>query len=398
MGKLCKKDNKNTGRKVKVMRNNKPKRGNRTLKILDKYIGIPVVFLLGFLVKKKNLIPKKIKKIGILKTAAIGDTILLSAIVKDIKDRLPESEVVLFVGSSNFEIAKLISKKYKNVKVKKISIKNIKKTVKTVREEDFDIWMDFGSWPRFNALISFFAKSKLKVGFKTRGQFRHYIYDKTVIHRDDLHEIYNYKNILKAVGLNGDNLPDLGRNKSISQKNCIVIHMFPGGYKSYLREWPEEYWIKLINNLTKKGYEVLLSGAKSDEKKAFDLYRKIKNKEKVKIIAGKADLEKLIDILQSCFCVISVNTGIMHLASALKCNLIALHGPTSYKRWGPLNENSISLASTLSCSPCLNLGFEYGCDENKCMKDITVEKVMQAVEFFEKEKSLIPNKHLYSHL
>ena len=51
-------------------------RGSKLLKVFDKYIGIPIVFFLGIF-KQKKQIPTRIDKIGILATAAIGDTIIM---------------------------------------------------------------------------------------------------------------------------------------------------------------------------------------------------------------------------------------------------------------------------------------------------------------------------------
>ncbi|MEO2069350.1 MAG: glycosyltransferase family 9 protein [Desulfurobacteriaceae bacterium] len=356
-------------------------RGNRLLKILDRYIGIPLVFSLGILKRRKKH-PKSLDRIGILKTAAIGDTILLSAIIEDIFDFLPNVKVVLFCGSSNYEIAKLIAEQYSELKVVRLTLKNLISDIKTIRGFELDVLLDFGSWPRINAVYSFFSKSSFKVGFRTPYQYRHYIYDEAVEHRNDIHEIFNYKNILKTIGVNGSNLPTISLPRVEKNKNLIVIHMFPGGTKSYLKEWPEEYWVELVDYLTGKGYSIALTGAKSDRDRALKIYNQSKRKNLVEVVAGKLSLKEVALLLKRSTLVISVNTGIMHLASALGCNLVALHGPTSSKRWGPLNKNSISIQSPLRCSPCLNLGFEYGCNENKCMKAITMKDVIESVKEF----------------
>ncbi len=78
-------------------------RGNRLLRRGDFLIGIPLTFLLGALRLKKRPLPPEdsIRRIGILATAAIGDTILISAVLKDLKDRYPEAQMVFFAGGTN---------------------------------------------------------------------------------------------------------------------------------------------------------------------------------------------------------------------------------------------------------------------------------------------------------
>ena len=357
-------------------------RGNRFLKFLDRYLGIPIVWFLG-LFKEKERFPGVLERIAILKTAAIGDTVLLSAIIKDVFTFVPDAKVVLFVGSSNYEIAKLIAKQHVRLKVVKLTLKNPIEDIKIIRSlGKFDVFLDFDTWPRINSIYSFFANSSFKIGFETSGQCRHYVYDEIVKHDKSVHEISNYKNLLRVLGINGSNYPEILVPSVEKERDLVVVHMFPGGTKSYLKEWPEENWVEVINYLTKIGYRVVLTGAKPDKKKALMVYERCRRKNLVKVVAGELSLKEVALLLKKSVLVLSVNTGIMHLASALGCNLVALHGPTSVKRWGPLNPNSISIQSPLPCSPCLNLGFEYGCDENKCMRAISVETVVNAVKKF----------------
>ncbi|SNR60746.1 glycosyltransferase family 9 protein [Desulfurobacterium atlanticum] len=357
-------------------------RGSKLLKFLDRYFGIPVIFTLGFFNRKRKR-PQLIEKIALLKTAAIGDTVLLSAIIRGINESMPQAKITLFTGSSNYEIAKIIAEAFFNVNVIKLPIKNPFNAISIIKQYEFDAWLDFGPWPRLNALFSYFANAKFKVGFKTKNQYRHYIYDTAVEHSDKIHELFNYKNILKQINIEDSNFPQIKVDTNVKKdKKLIVIHMFPGGSRSYLKEWPETYWIQLIDYLTSKGYLITLTGAKVDRNRALHIYNLCKRKDFVNVVAGELSLKDVILLLRKSFLVISVNTGIMHLASALNCNLVALHGPTSSKRWGPLNENSVAIQSPLKCSPCLNLGFEYGCNKNKCMESISVDTVLDAVRKF----------------
>jgi len=357
-------------------------RGNVFLRFLDKYLGIPLVFMLGQ-VKKIRKKPRLVKKIALLKTAGIGDTVLLSAIVKDIKDELPDSEVYLFVGPNNYEIATIISELFAGITIIELPMRNPIRAISLVRRYTFDVWLDFGSWPRINALLSYFSDAKFKVGFKTKGQYRHYVYDVAVEHNSELHELFNYKKILEEINIRGSNLPSINVEEEIEKnERWVVVHMFPAGVKRYLKEWPEFCWVELIDYLTKKGYCVVLTGSKVDKDRALRVYRRCKEKDSIKVVAGDLSLKEVVFLLKKSYLVVSVNTGIMHLASALNCNLVALHGPTSPVRWGPLNSNSVVIQSPLVCSPCLNLGFEYGCSENRCMRSISVGAVIEAVNFF----------------
>ena len=353
-------------------------RGNRKFRFLDRYVGIPIIFILGLLKKRSKTLPDGIKKAAFLKTAGIGDTVLLSAVVRDFKDAYPHVQLTFFVASNNYEMAQLISGIDRIIK---LPVAKPLECIHIIKESgEYDIWIDFGPWPRINALLSYFSNARLKVGFKTKGQYRHYIYDLTAEHSAHLHELDNYKNLLKQLGIEKHNLPCINMQIPKCNDNRITVHIFPGGYKSYLKEWPDANWIEIIDQLTAHHYEVFLTGAKIDREKAEQITSQIENSGSVNIVAGTLSLKQTAELLKSSTLVISVNNGIMHLASALGCNLIALHGPTSVKRWGPLDANAISLQSGLQCSPCLNLGFEYKCQTNSCMESITTKALMDAIK------------------
>ena len=363
------------------MKKYNPERGSKLLKFFDRYVGMPLVFSLGIL-KKRRVLPKEIKKIALLKTAAIGDTTILTGVIKDIEEYNENIKMILFTGSSNYEFAKLLKKQFKNLEVVKLPIKNPIDAIKVIKKYECDVFLDFGPWARLNAIFTFFSNSKYTVGFKTVNQFRHYIYDKYVLHKEDNHELDNYKNIIKVIGIDKNNLPQITWiNKNIDDK-IVTIHMFPGGSRSYLKEWSEDCWIKIINYLTKNDNIVYLTGAKVDKIKAEKIKNSCDDKNKINVVAGEYSLEDTIKLLAKSKLVISIDTGIMHIASALDCNLIALHGPTSSKRWGPLNKNAVSINSDLECAPCLNLGFEYGCNENKCMQKILPDFVIKKIRKF----------------
>ena len=75
--------------------------------------------------------------------------------------------------------------------------------------------------------------------------------------------------------------------------------------------------------------------------------------------------------------VICGNCGPMHLAAATGTPVVALHGPTNPSQWGPWGDGHTILHVDVPCSPCLNLGFEYGCSAlsdgtSPCMHTIQV--------------------------
>jgi heptosyltransferase I len=75
---------------------------------------------------------------------------------------------------------------------------------------------------------------------------------------------------------------------------------------------------------------------------------------------------------------ITVDTGILHLAAALDTRVLALHGPTASKRWGARNPNSASLDANHPSRGYMSLGFERHPDELRIMPTLSPDVVLEA--------------------
>src|SRR5258708_24717565 len=331
-------------------------RGNRKLHFFDRFVGISLVYLLGVFRRKKTVKPHLVH-VAFLEGNAIGDTVLLFGVVQDLKEQFPASHLVFFSGSTNYEIAR-INKQFN--KVVKLQLKNPLESIRSIRMEgEFDVFVDFMSWPRISAILTAFAKARLKIGFKTQGQFRHYVYDEVVDHSNKIHELDNFRALMKPIGVTPRNLPSIETGDVGRVGKSAILHMYPSGFKSYLKKWPEENWKEIALFLLLEGYTVNLTGGPADLANAGRFSSHFKDFPKFQNYAGKFSLRETIGLLDQSDLLITVNTGIMHIAAALKTNLVVLHGPSSVIRWGARHKNAEAIQSPHKDAPCLNLGFEY---------------------------------------
>jgi heptosyltransferase-3 len=356
-------------------------RGKKTFKLLDKFLGVTILFVLHLFSKKKQL-PKKIEKIGILTVPAIGDIILLNGFLRDLKKFNRDVKIILFVTDEVREIAEIMGS---YDEIEGIELFNPLRTIKTLRSHPVDVFIDTAQWTRLNAIYTFFSKSKYKIGFKTKGQYKHFIFDFAAEHSNLTHELYNYKKLSFAKEIKTESLPKIGFNLETQiKKDQVVIHTMSGGYLSELKGWPDENWRRIIDYLLERQCDIYFTGSASDRKHLESLLNNYKDNIRLHNVAGKLTLRETTTLLVSSQLVISVDTGIMHLASALGCNLISLHGPTAPMRWGPLNSNSKAIQSDYPEAPCLYLGFEYNCKDRsgQCMKRITSQLVISEIKEF----------------
>jgi ADP-heptose:LPS heptosyltransferase len=84
-----------------------------------------------------------------------------------------------------------------------------------------------------------------------------------------------------------------------------------------------------------------------------------------------------VPVLKKSRYVISVDTGIAHMAAACGARLLELLGPTNPERWGALGDN-VTYIRPESVGKMLDLGHETDIDTD-AMKRITVDQVLKHI-------------------
>jgi heptosyltransferase-2 len=149
------------------------------------------------------------------------------------------------------------------------------------------------------------------------------------------------------------------------------------GYRSH-RNWPIEHWVKLIDLITQQtGLTVAINGTQ-EETRFFDSLLEMPG---VHSLFGSS-LPALIRVLEGARSLISVDTGTMHLATALGIPVITLFGPSNSELTGPYSHKAPCkvLTSGLDCQPCYGTPLQKQCASNRCMQMLSPEDVYNAFE------------------
>lgn len=355
-------------------------RGNRWLRFLDRYVGIPVVAALGAIRSRRAFDPSRVKRIGLMKTVAIGDTVLITGIARDVKAKYPATTVVAISGVDNRGVVELVPEFDERIVV---SPHDPITSVAAVRAAKLDVLLDFGAWPRFDAALAAMSGAGFVVGFESAGQGRHFPYDVAIHHSNDVHEIENFRRIARAIDVESKSPPRLSVPASVAPgaaKPYVVFHPWPGGYRRDVKEWSVERWASLAAELTTRGYTIVLSGGPADVPRSAHLADRLRRAGvSVADLAGRQNVRGAAQFYAAAACVVSVNTGIMHLAAAVGAPTVSLDGPTSAARWGPVGDRVRSVESTFPGCGYLNLGWEYEGERLDCMAGVPVEAVVEAV-------------------
>jgi ADP-heptose:LPS heptosyltransferase len=365
-------------------------RGNRYLKLTDRYLGIPLLYFLRLFRKKNRTVPPIINRIAIVKGAAIGDTVLLSAIVQDIRCAYPVSELVFFCGKTCVDIAKLIPGIDQVVFIPTTKPHVAVQLLRSYGK--FDIVIDAGPWTRLEAILTCLTPGAFKIGFNSLKQYRHMCYDYAAIHAADRHELANNRALLAPFVSSTNSRPVLSfpevrvgvlleRLGLAESSSFWVLHPWSGGYKGEYKEWKADYWVTVAKWLTNKGFQVVFSGAKANVAATDELVSQCRSQHiAVSTIAGQTSLVELLTLIQASVGVISVNTGVLHIAATTDKPVVALNGPVPTLRWGAISEKAVNIDCKPPLKGYIHLGFEYPENPPDCMGSIEPEDVIEAVK------------------
>ena len=93
-------------------------------------------------------------------------------------------------------------------------------------------------------------------------------------------------------------------------------------------------------------------------------------------LEGQTTLRDLAYLYSLSRLLITTDSGPMHIAAAMNTPTVALFGPTDPSRTGPYGNGHTIVRKEMPCSPC----FLKKCDTKRCMEEIGVDEVFEAVK------------------
>jgi ADP-heptose:LPS heptosyltransferase len=155
-----------------------------------------------------------------------------------------------------------------------------------------------------------------------------------------------------------------------------VVVGFQLGAADLFKCWPVENFAAVAEYLRSSRRAKLYVNVSPQETSLGQRFLELTGKEEIFLTPG-GNLFQSAALIQRCNLFITPDTGPMHMAIGLGVPLIALFCPTSVEETGPLEyEEAVILKKERTCQPCLT----RGCRDNFCMKQITVEEVCQAAD------------------
>ncbi len=172
------------------------------------------------------------------------------------------------------------------------------------------------------------------------------------------------------------------RGKASNTSGCAdIIGLCPGS-KHFTKMYPKQYFIELGNKFARAGYKVKILGGRDEIKLCEEISSAIPTAVN---LSNNNDLFATAREMQNCKAVICNDSGLMHVAAAVKTPVVALFGST-VKEFGfaPYKIKSLILENnSLTCRPCSHIGREKCPKEHfKCMLELKPDLIFEKIKEF----------------
>ncbi len=166
------------------------------------------------------------------------------------------------------------------------------------------------------------------------------------------------------------------RQLGLAADDDPILVLCPGAEYGPAKRWPSEHFAAVAQAKIRQGWQVWLTGSVSDAGIAADINHRCRDH--CLDLSGRTDLAQVVDVLAAASCVVSNDSGLMHVAAAVGTPLVAIFGSTDPKHTPPLSSNCEVVYLGLTCSPC----FARACplEHLNCLKELTPDRILYSMD------------------
>nr|WP_268237252.1 lipopolysaccharide heptosyltransferase II [Undibacterium terreum] len=135
------------------------------------------------------------------------------------------------------------------------------------------------------------------------------------------------------------------------QQDRPLLAFAPGAEFGNAKRWPTSHFAALAKTVLadKPMAQIVLLGSGKDQavcEEIVTLCPAVRN------LAGKTSLDEAVALIARADAMVSNDSGLLHIASALNRPVIAIYGPTDPDHAPPFSDIARSLSLRLACAPC----------------------------------------------
>jgi heptosyltransferase-1 len=346
------------------------------------------------------LIPlEQCNRILIVKLSSIGDVVMTTPVAKVLRESLPNAYIAWAVEDRAREIVdgnpyldevivwKRLRSGPKVIRAQKF-VSGLLELGRELRAREFDLAIDFQGLIK-SALVTGISGARFRLGYEDARESSRLFYTDRFEGTGGPRGPLAYVKMLESLGIFSDDLEmhvqvadsDRDYARKLAIQACAgnadwrgIVALCPATTWPQ-KHWTEEGWARLADALVAR-YNILpfFLGSKAD-RPLIDRIRGLMHSPAGDAV-GKTTLKEAAAILDLSSVVVAVDTGLLHLSTALDRPTIGIFGPTV---WGHMvkKPNFTILAEEMPCAPCMR---HPTCEHFDCMSAVSFEDVLAAAE------------------
>jgi len=150
----------------------------------------------------------------------------------------------------------------------------------------------------------------------------------------------------------------------------------PGAEYGPAKRWPVENFADLASRIARVGVGVRVLGS-AKERPLGDAILSSVEDASARNLCGETSLAEVVDLLSASKVAVTNDSGLMHMAAAVRTHVVALYGSSTPSFTPPLTQAKRVFYLGLECSPCFQRECPLG--HFRCMREISVDAVCSAV-------------------
>ncbi len=334
----------------------------------------------------------ELKRACVIHLNQIGDLLFSLPVLKAVKESGP-STIVHSVIRPHLKEVLVGSPFVDRLLIREKGIGNRMTLLKELRRQKYDLLVTL-SRSEECLLLAGLSGAEVKAGFS------HFPWDMGLDVKEGMEgppSLFNNLKLMKRLNIRTEKKDYVGlvhlsceegakaSSGSIASKiNGKYVIISPGtSARRRIKTWEEEKFGDLILRIGERyGFKALLVGGEDSREVSERIVQLVRGKGKegkansIENLAGKTNLREICYLLKGASLFVGVDSGIMHLASSFDVPVVGIFGPTDPFYVGPQNKRSRVVREEMACSPC----YLKGCAERPCMKNLDVQKVLDACE------------------
>lgn len=377
----------------------------RTMRTIDRFVGVPLCLLAGALGRyvSRGRTPSDLPgAILVLKFFGLGSILLSAPFLVALRERYPHATIIYLTFSSNRELLEKLPQVSVRLTISTSNmfrfIRDTFTSIALLRRSAVDIVFDLEFFSKFSTLLSTFSGAPLRVGYELPTRWRKWNLTHPVPLDHSSHVGAIFMRQLGALAAGTDTVARPFRlvasheermsiqRRFFTEMNCgesIAINI-NAGPASLERRWAADRFMEVIQTLhaAQPSRRFFLIGDTDERTYVEEAIRCSGNPGAILLnCAGILTIGELIALFEHCSLLLTNDSGPMHIAASVGTPVVALFGPESPQFYGPAGVSRV-LYKSIECSPCLNMynAKMFVCPYHaRCMREISAREVLNAV-------------------